>query len=98
PSTYPLSLHDALPILERVGADLVDQPDAPPLLPEVEQEPLLHRRQRNQRRLQLVAAIAAEGSHHVAGEALRMETDRKVRRSHHLAMDHRQVLLPVAVV
>ena len=74
------------------------QADAAPLLAEVEQQAPLHRAEPAQRHLQLVAAIAAQRSERVAGEALRVQPGRDVLGAEDVAADDRDVLLLVAVV
>ena len=46
-----------------------------------------------QRHLELVAAVAAQRAHHVAGQALRVEPRGHVLGAHHVAVHHRDVLL-----
>ena len=57
-------------LLEAVGAELVEQPDPAALLGEVEQHALPLLLDHRQRRLQLLAAIAAQAVEDVAREAL----------------------------
>ena len=58
-------------LLELVGAELVEQADPATLLGEVEQDALPLPLDRRQRRLELLAAVAAQRVEDVAGEALR---------------------------
>lgn len=61
------------PVLKRVSADLVDEPDAAALLVEVEEQPASGTSEASQRRVQLGAAIAALRAQHVPRQALRVE-------------------------
>ena len=76
-----VGLHRVEPLLlERVGPDLVEEPDAAPLLAQVEQHPALVPLDRLQPGGELVAAVAAERAQHVAGQALGVEPDRHLAR------------------
>jgi len=48
--------------------------------------------------LELVAAVAAKRTDHVAGQTLGVKPRGHVLRAHHVAVDQRHVLLPVAVI
>src|SRR5438477_5404665 len=85
-------------VLQRVGADLVDQADPAALLAEIEEQAARHRGQPAQGRLELVAAIAAQGARHVAGQALGVEPGGDVVVANDVAVDQRDVLLAVPVV
>ena len=82
-------------LLEPVGAQLVQQADAAPLLGEVEQHaaPLLVDAQH--RVLELLAAVAAQRVEDVAGEALGVHAHEHVLLARDLAPDHRHVVLVV---
>src|SRR5207244_8293897 len=58
-------------VLERVGADLVRQPDPPALLMELDAAPAAGRGDQGERLLELITAIAALGAIHVASQPLR---------------------------
>ena len=83
---------DAL-VLERVGADLVHQPDAPPLLVEIEQhaaallDDLLHGR------VQLPAAVAPRGMKQVAGQTRGVHAGEHVLPVANLSADEGDVRL-----
>ena len=85
-------------VLERVGADLVDEPYSSALLPHVENETAPHGADLPHRNLELIPAVAAQRSHHVACEAFRMEPGGNVLGTHHVTVDHGHVLFAVAVV
>jgi hypothetical protein len=86
------------PVLQRVGAHLVAQPDAPALLAQVEEQASVHRAEPPQGHLELVAAVAAQGAQRVAGEAFGVEARGHFRRAHHVAVHEPDVLFPVTVV
>jgi hypothetical protein len=85
-------------VLQRVRAYLVAQADATAFLTQVEEKPARHAAQLAERELELVAAVAAQRSERVSREAFRMEPRRHVARAHDVAMDQRDVLLPIAIV
>src|SRR5439155_1158917 len=62
-------------VLETVRADLVEEPDPPPLVVEVEEDAALGAPDHREGGAQLVAAVAAQRAEHVAGEALGVEAD-----------------------
>ena len=82
-------------VLEVVGAQLVQQPDPAALLGEVEEHAAALLLDHRQRRLELLAAVAAERVEHVAGEALGVHADEHVLGAGHLALDERDVVLVV---
>ena len=82
-------------LLELVGAQLVEQADAAALLGEVEQHALALALDHRQRRLELLAAVAAQRVEDVAGEALGVDADEHVLGAGDVALDHRDVVLVV---
>ena len=66
-------------LLQAVGAQLVQQPDAAALLGEVQQHALALALDHRQGRFELLAAVAAQRVEHVAGEALRVHPHEHVR-------------------
>ena len=82
-------------VLQLVGAQLVQQPDPAPLLGEVEQHAAALLLDHRQRRLELLAAVAAQRVEDVAGQALRVHADEHVLGAVDLALDHRDVVLVV---
>ena len=65
-------------LLQLVGAQLVQQADPAALLAEVQQHAATLALDHRQRRLELLAAIAAQRVEHVAGQALGVHTDEHV--------------------
>src|SRR5207248_10639980 len=61
--------------LEAVRADLVEEPDPPPLVVEIEEDAALGAPDHREGGAQLVAAVAAQRAEHVPGEALGVEAD-----------------------
>ena len=82
-------------VLQVVGAQLVQQPDPAPLLGEVEQHAAAGLLDHRQRRLELLAAVAAQRVEDVAGEALGVHAHEHVVRAGDLALDERDVVLVV---
>ena len=82
-------------LLQLVGLELVEQADAATLLGEVEQHALALGLDHRQRRLQLLAAVAAQRVEDVAGQALGVHADQHVLLARDLALDHRDVVLVV---
>ena len=82
-------------LLQLVGAQLVEQPDAAPLLAEVEQHAPALGLDHRQRRLELLAAVAAQRVEDIAGEALGVHAHEHVLRSLDVALDERDVVLAV---
>ena len=80
-------------LLELVGLQLRQEPDAAPLLGHVEQDAALLGGDPAERELELLAAVAAERVEDVAGEALRVDADEHVLLAVHLAPDERDVVL-----
>ena len=82
-------------LLELVGAQLVEQADAAPLLAEVEQhsQPLAF--DPRQRGFELLAAVAAQRVEHVAREAFRVDPDEHVAGAFDVALDERDVVLAI---
>src|SRR6266403_2991565 len=71
-----VGLHGVEPsVLQRVGADLVGEPDATALLMQIDEHAAARDRDRLERLAELVAAIAPLGTEHVAGEAFGVESD-----------------------
>ena len=64
-------------ILQRVGPQLVRQPDPPALLPEIEEYAGAIGDDGGQRTAELLAAVASKRSQHVAGPALGVEPDER---------------------
>lgn len=60
-------------ILKPVGPELVDEPDAAPLLRQIEQDAAARRRNGVDGAAQLLPAIAFEGAEQIAGETFRMQ-------------------------
>src|SRR5439155_3631888 len=85
-------------VLERVGADLVRQPDPPALLMEIDEDAATGRGDQGERLLELIPAIAALGAEHVARQALGVEADEHLGVSPHVAQDERHVLVPIDAV
>ena len=73
-------------VLQRVGAQLVREPDAAALLAQVEQHARAALGDRAQRRVQLRAAVAALRAEHVAGEALRVHAHQRRLAAAHVAL------------
>src|SRR6202171_3132948 len=86
------------PVLQRVGAHLVDEPDAAPFLPEIEEQAPRHRCEPAQRDFELIAAIAAQGPRHVPGQALGVQPRGNIVGAHDVSVHHGDVLLAIAVV
>ena len=82
-------------LLELVGLELVEQADAAPLLGEVEQHALALALDHRQRRLELLAAVAAQRVEDVAGQALGVHADEHVVLARDVALDQRDVVLVV---
>src|SRR5206468_10464769 len=81
-------------ILERIGADLVGEPDAPARLPQIEKHPAARRADNVQRFLELRAAVALERAEDVAGQAFAVQPDQR-RLAAERANHQRDMLLPV---
>ena len=64
-------------VLQRVRADLVVQADAATLVTQVEDDAALLARDRLERRLQLLAAVAAQRAEHVAGQTLGVQANER---------------------
>ena len=82
-------------LLEAVGAQLVQEPDPAALLRQVQQHPRPLALDHRERRLELLAAVAAQRVEDVAGEALGVDADQDVVHVPHLSLDHREVVLVV---
>ena len=82
-------------LLELVGAELVEQSDPPALLAQVQQHADALLLDHRQRRLQLLAAIAAQRVEHVTGQALRVHADEHIVLTVDVALDERNVVLVV---
>ncbi len=85
-------------VLQAVGADLVDQPDAAAFLTQVEHDALVHLADHLERGFELVAAIAAQRADHVARQALGVQTHGHILGAEDLALDDGNVFLLVAVI
>ena len=82
-------------LLELVGAQLVQQADPAALLGEVQQDARALALDHRHRRLELLAAVAAQRVEDVTGEALGVDSDQHVLDAPHVALDHRDVVLLV---
>ena len=82
-------------LLQLVGPELVQQADAAALLGEVEQHALPLLLDHRERRLELLAAVAAHRVEHIAREALRVDADEHVLGAVDVALDERDVVLAV---
>ena len=82
-------------LLELVGAQLVEQADAAPLLGEVDEHAAALALDHRQRRLELLAAVAAQRVEDVAGQALRVHAHEHVVGARDVALDERDVVLVV---
>ena len=76
-------------VLQRVGADLVEQADAAALVEHVDQHAAPGLLDLVHRRFELFAAVAALGAEHVAGQALRMQAHQHRLVRLDLAFDQR---------
>src|SRR5579884_1591980 len=83
------------PVLQLVGADLVDQTDAAPLLPHVQDDAPPLACDARHGRVQLLAAIAAARAEHVARQALRVYAHQRRLAVRHVAHHEREVVLVV---
>src|SRR5207245_1066206 len=63
-------------VLEAIRADLVEEPDPPPLVVEIEEDPAVRGADHGEGRAQLIAAVAAQRAEHVPGEAFGVEADK----------------------
>ena len=68
--------------LQRVGADLVAEADAAPLLPQIDDDAAARRGDGGERAVELLAAVALERAQRLAGPALRMHAREQRRRRH----------------
>ena len=82
-------------VLQVVGLELVQQADAAALLGQVEQHAGALALDHRQRRLELLAAVAAQRVEDVAGQALRVDAHEDVGRARDVALDQRHVVLGV---
>ena len=82
-------------LLQLVGAQLVEQADAPAFLGHVEQHAPAFLLDAFQAACQLLAAVAAHGIEHVAGQALRVHAHEHVLLAGDVALDQGQMLLVV---
>jgi hypothetical protein len=79
-------------ILHDIGAQLVDETDAPPLVAGgVDQHALPGGVDGAQRELELDAALTAQRAERIAGQALGVDPCQDVLRTGHLAPDEREV-------
>src|SRR6056297_3071156 len=83
---------EPLLVLELVGLDLVRQPDPSPLLPHVEQDAGPGLRNRPKRGVELLAAITAQRSERVSGQALAVDAHQRGPVGADLAQDERHVI------
>jgi hypothetical protein len=94
-----VSFHGVQPhILQAVGADLVDQADTASLLAQVEHDALFHLADHFQRGFELVAAVAAQRTHHVPGQAFGVQAHGDVFPADDFALDDGDVFFFIAVV
>src|SRR5882724_8403432 len=84
--------------LQRVGANLVPEADAPPFLPQVDQRAALRTPDQVERVLQLLAAVALERPQDLAGQALAVHTDRHAFVAMEIALHGGDVLLARALL
>src|ERR1700735_1162957 len=82
-------------VLQRVGANLVAQPDAATLLVEINHDASIRRHNSLERLLQLLTAVASRRREHVAGEALRMEPHERRAPAADLALDQSEMLAAI---
>ena len=91
-----VGLHRVEPaVLQLVGAELVEQSDAPALLSEVEQHAAALGLDLPQRLLELGSAIAPLRPEHVTRDALGVHADEHVLDAVDLALDEREVVLVI---
>src|SRR5208282_5414522 len=64
-------------VLQRVGADLVEQSDAAPFVEHVNQHAVAGLIDQIHRNLELLAAVTARAAEHIAGQALRMQSHQR---------------------
>ena len=83
-------------LLQLVRAELVEEADPPALLREIEQYSLPLVLDPRERVLELLPAVAAPRMEDVAGEAFGVDADEHVVLAVHVALDERDVLLPVS--
>src|SRR5208282_351840 len=82
-------------VLQRVGANLVAEPDSAALLVEINHHAAVRRHDSLHRLLQLLTAVASRRRKHVAREALRMEPHQRRASAADLALDQRQMLAAI---
>ena len=78
-------------VLQRIGADLVGEPDAAALVEHVDDRAAAFAVDLLHGQLELLATVAAGGAEHVAGQALRMQPDQHRLFGRDLALLHHDV-------
>ena len=93
PAQRPVGVHRVQPaILQRIGAQLVDQADAPPFLAEIQHRAGALGGHAGDGALQLRPAIAAQAAEQVAGEAFGMHPHQRGGLRRRVADQDRQML------
>src|SRR5208337_3089033 len=82
-------------VLQRVGANLVPQPDSAPLLVEINHHAAVRRHDSFERLLQLLTTVASRRRKDVASETLRMQPHQRGASAADLALDQRQMLAAI---
>src|SRR5208282_267462 len=82
-------------VLQRVGANLVPEPDSAAFLMEINHHAAVCRHDSLERLLQLLTAVASRRRKHVARETLRMEPHQRRASAADLALDQRQMLAAI---
>ena len=96
---HPIRLHRVVSgVLERVGLYLVDKPNPPSLLSQIQHDPIRQFPEIFERRSQLVAAIAAKRSDRVSGQTLGVKPHRDIGAANHVAPHECSMLLLVLIV
>ncbi len=85
-------------VLKVVGAQLVQQPDPPPLLAKIDEHPPALFSDQVHSLPQLIATVAAQGTQYVAGKTFRVNPNQHVTLSSHLAHDQSQMLFVILVI
>ena len=83
---------------ELVCLELVEQPNAPPFLIEIDDHAAALGRDEVHRRIELPAAVTAQRLEDIAGETIRVDANQRVLAVSDLAVDERDMLLLVDVV
>src|SRR4029079_6610401 len=79
--------------LQRVGSDLIDQTNAAPFLAQVNQNAKPPTADLGLSAFERFSAVAFERSEYLAGQALRMNSDRHAALAANIAHDQREVLV-----